>query len=89
MPPRNSGSESEGRAVKETLDALIAEMVDKGILYNEARLEFDRRFIQRVLDRQSGNRSLAAQALGMHRNTLSRKIEELRLNGNGKNQPLR
>lgn len=70
--------------MKEALESLIAEMVDKGILFDEARTEFERRFIKRVLDHSDGNRSHAAQALGMHRNTLSRKLEELHLNGDGK-----
>jgi len=65
--------------VKETLEALVAEMVEKGILFDEARAEFERRFIQRVLDLAHGNRSNAAQTLGMHRNTLSRKMGELHL----------
>jgi len=67
--------------VKEVLEALVAEMVDKGIRFDEARGEFERRFIKRVLDRSKGNRSLAAEALGMHRNTLSRKLEELEIDG--------
>lgn len=70
----------EGPAVKEALEALIADMVEKGILFDEARTEFERRFIRRVLERANGNRSKAAQILGLHRNTLSRKLEEL--NGN-------
>ena len=65
--------------MKETLDALIAEMVDGGILFEEACSEFERRFIQRVLAQTGGNRSHAAQALGIHRNTLSRKMTELRV----------
>lgn len=65
--------------MREALDALIAEMVDKGIRFDEACGEFERRFIKRVLDRAAGNRSHAAKALGIHRNTLSRKLEELQL----------
>ncbi|MGH9416716.1 MAG: helix-turn-helix domain-containing protein [Terriglobales bacterium] len=65
--------------MKEALEALVTEMVDKGIRLDEALGEFERRFIRRVLDRQQGNRCLAAQALGMHRNTLTRKIEQLQL----------
>lgn len=67
--------------MKETLEALVAEMVEKGILFEEARTEFERRFIRQVLERSDGNRTQAAQTLGMHRNTLSRKLEELNLNG--------
>lgn len=65
--------------MREALEALVSEMVDKGIRLDEALGEFERRFIRRVLDRQQGNRCLAAQALGMHRNTLSRKIEQLQI----------
>jgi DNA-binding protein Fis len=32
-----------------------------------------------VLDRSNGNQSRAAQVLGIHRNTLSRKIDEYKL----------
>jgi DNA-binding NtrC family response regulator len=65
--------------VREQLDRLIEEMVDKGILYEDARREFERRFIARVLTRSRGSLSRAASALGMHRNTLSRKVAEYRL----------
>ena len=70
--------------MKEALESLIAEMVDKGILFEEARTEFERRFIQHVLTQEHGNRSLAAQTLGMHRNTLSRKMEQLQMVPDGK-----
>ncbi|MGH9519226.1 MAG: helix-turn-helix domain-containing protein [Terriglobales bacterium] len=63
--------------MKEALEALIADMVDKGILLDEARTEFERRFIRQVLERAHGNRSQAAQILGLHRNTLSRKLDDL------------
>jgi transcriptional regulator with PAS, ATPase and Fis domain len=45
------------------------------------------RFIKRVLERKAGNRSLAAQALGIHRNSLARKIEEFRLNDGNARPP--
>lgn len=63
--------------MKEALEALVHEMVDKGIRLDEALGEFEGRFIRRVMERNRGNRSLAAQALGMHRNTLSRKLEAM------------
>ena len=59
------------------LDALIAEMVDKGITLNEALWEFERRFIRTVLSRCNNKRSKAAQILGIHRNTLGYKIKNL------------
>jgi DNA-binding NtrC family response regulator len=65
--------------VKQQLDSLISEMVEKGILFPEARREFEKRFIARVLQRHSGNLSKAARDLRIHRNTLGKKIEEYKL----------
>ncbi|PYU14603.1 MAG: histidine kinase [Acidobacteria bacterium] len=58
-------------------------MVERGIYFEDAIEEFEKRFIKRVLDRAEGNQSKAAQLLGIHRNTLSRKIEEYKLETNG------
>ena len=57
-------------------------MVDRGILFDEAVVEFEKRFIKRVLDRNNGNQSRTAQDLGIHRNTLSRKIGAYKLSTN-------
>lgn len=65
--------------MREQLEKLIGEMVDKGILFVDAQREFEKRFIVRVLARCDGNLSRAAAALGIHRNTLSRKMAELHL----------
>jgi DNA-binding protein Fis len=54
-------------------------MVDRGILFQEAVNEFEKRFIKRILDRANGNQSRAAKVLGIHRNTLSRKIDSYKL----------
>lgn len=63
--------------MREMLDTLVAELIEKGILLEEACSEFERRFLQRALERARGNRTLAAQTLGIHRNTLSRRLREL------------
>jgi len=65
--------------VKQQLDALIVEMVDKGIRFPDAKREFEKRFIARVVQRHRGNLSRAAQDLRIHRNTLGRKIEEYKI----------
>jgi Fis family transcriptional regulator, factor for inversion stimulation protein len=54
-------------------------MYKSNILYSEAVREFKRRFIATVLQENKGNQCRAARQLGMHRNTLSRTISELRL----------
>jgi transcriptional regulator with PAS, ATPase and Fis domain len=65
--------------VKQQLEALVTEMVEKGILFADAEREFEKRFIARVLQRHRGNLSRAAQDLKIHRNTLGKKIEEYKL----------
>lgn len=68
--------------MKDQLEGLVNQMVERGILFDEAIGEFEKRFIKRVLDRTNGNQSRAAQALGIHRNTLSRKMDEYKLDSN-------
>ena len=69
--------------MKDQLEGLVNQMVERGIYFEEAIEEFEKRFIKSVLDRAEGNQSKAAQLLGMHRNTLSRKIGEYKLDTNG------
>lgn len=65
--------------MKDQLEGLVTQMVERGILFDEAVGEFEKKFIKRVLERTNGNQSKAAQVLGIHRNTLSRKIDEYKL----------
>jgi len=65
--------------VKDQLEALVSQMHKSGILYSEAVREFKKRFILAVLQESHGNQCKAARELGMHRNTLSRTIGELKL----------
>ena len=65
--------------LKEQLERLVDEMVTKGIRYDEAQREFEKKFITQVLQKADGNLGKAADLLGIHRNTLSRKISEYRL----------
>jgi len=75
--------------VKDQLEGLVNQMVERGILFDEAVGEFEMRFIKRVLDRTNGNQSKAAELLGIHRNTLSRKIDEYKLDSNGHRRSVR
>jgi two-component system nitrogen regulation response regulator GlnG len=67
--------------VKEKLESLVSEMIDRRIYMEEALSEFEKRFIQNALHRTGGNQTKAAHVLGMHRNTLNRKIVQYKLNG--------
>ena len=66
-------------ALRDQLERLVDEMVTKGIRYDEAQREFEKKFIMQVLEKADGNLCKAADLLGMHRNTLSRKISEYHL----------
>jgi DNA-binding NtrC family response regulator len=65
--------------LREQLDRLVDEMVTKGIRYDEAQREFEKKFIMQVLVKADGNLGRAADLLGIHRNTLTRKMAEYRL----------
>ena len=65
--------------MRDQLEKLVHEMLDKGILYDEARREFEKMFIARALQRSKGNMGDAADLLGLHRNTVARKMSEYRI----------
>lgn len=65
--------------MKDQLEALVLQMYRSNILYAEGVREFKKRFILTVLEENKGNQCRAARELGMHRNTLSRTINELRI----------
>ena len=65
--------------MNERLERLIEEMVQKGIRFADASREFEQRFISKVVAQCDGNLSKAADTLGIHRNTLSRKMTKLRI----------
>ncbi len=65
--------------MRDRLDQLVTEMVDKGIDFHDAQRVFERQFISRVLQRCDGNLGKAADKLKVHRNTLTRKIQEHRI----------
>jgi len=65
--------------ISERLERLVEEMVDRGVRFDDAVREFEKRFIARVLSRRDGSLTKTADALGMHRNTLSRKMGEYKI----------
>ncbi|HKX32384.1 MAG TPA: helix-turn-helix domain-containing protein [Blastocatellia bacterium] len=62
--------------MKAELDALVDQMITRGILFEEAVKEFEKRFILSVVDRHHNNLCRAASELGIHRNTLSKRLQE-------------
>ena len=56
------------------LEALIDEMLDGRILLAEAVDEFERLYIKKALSRNNQHLSKTAQALGIHRNTIAKRL---------------
>jgi transcriptional regulator with PAS, ATPase and Fis domain len=68
----------EGGTLKARLEAIVEEMVARGILFEDARAEFERHFVRTVLERHNGNMSRAAEELRIHRNTLAKRVEAMK-----------
>jgi DNA-binding NtrC family response regulator len=65
--------------ISDKLEKLVEEMVDKGVQFDDAVSEFEKRFITRVLSACEGSLTKTAGTLGIHRNTLTRKMDEYRI----------
>ncbi|MEK6301031.1 MAG: sigma-54 dependent transcriptional regulator [Acidobacteriota bacterium] len=53
--------------------------VSAEVSFKDAKREFERKYIERILNQSSGNITRAAALLGMHRQSLQHKIKELEL----------
>ena len=53
---------------------MIEEMLNGQIMLNEAMTEFEKLYIQKALERHGEHLSKTADALGIHRNTLSKRV---------------
>ena len=69
--------------MRDELNGLVDQMVARGIRFEDAKQEFERRFISRALARAGGKVGRAAKMIGIHRNTLSRKVSEYKLKRTG------
>ena len=65
--------------ISERLQRLVEEMVERGVHFDDAVHEFEKRFITCVLGRSDGSLTKTAGALGIHRNTLTRKMGEYKI----------
>jgi DNA-binding NtrC family response regulator len=73
--------------MRKQMEALIGEMLDGRILLDEAITEFEKIYIQKALERNSEHLCNTATALGIHRNTLSKRVASY--NGKPKVAPKR
>ena len=60
--------------IRTRMEILIEEMLDGRIMLNEAISEFEKLYIQKALARYGEHLSQTANALGIHRNTLSKRV---------------
>jgi DNA-binding NtrC family response regulator len=60
--------------MREQMQHLVAELVIREIPLEVAIKEFEASFLREAISKNGGNISVTARQLGMHRNTLSRKI---------------
>ena len=65
--------------MRDRLEQLVGEMVAKGIRFDDAQREFEKHFITQVVSHCDGNLGKAARTLGVHRNTLTRKLQDLKI----------
>jgi transcriptional regulator with PAS, ATPase and Fis domain len=56
------------------LETLVEEMLEGQILLEEALSEFEKLYIKKALARNKQHISKAAAAIGIHRNTLSKRV---------------
>ena len=65
--------------MKEAFEHLVDHLIENGFFLEEAVEILEKTLIERAVKRTDGNRSAASKLLGIHRNTLQRKIAEYHL----------
>jgi len=74
--------------MKERFDGLVEHLLGSGFFLEEAVELLEKTLIQRALERTQGNQSAASKMLGIHRNTLQRKIVEYQLAARPRRKPV-
>jgi len=67
--------------MKERFDALIDHLATAGFFLEQAVEILEKGMIERTLRTTNGNQSEASKLLGIHRNTLQRKMVEHKIDG--------
>ena len=69
--------------MKQTFEALVDHLMKGGFFLEEAVEILEKTLIVRTLERTGGNRSAASKELGIHRNTLKKKMRDFELDTPG------
>ncbi len=64
--------------IRPRLEAVIEDMLDGHIMLDEALEEFEKLYIQKAFTRNKKRISHTAEALGIHRNTISKRVNSYR-----------
>jgi DNA-binding NtrC family response regulator len=59
------------------LSEIVAELVGRGLPLRQARRQFERQYLLAALRLHEGSLTRAAELLGVHRNTLRNRLDEL------------
>jgi DNA-binding NtrC family response regulator len=65
--------------MKNEMDGIVQHLLAGGIFLEEAIEVLEQNMISAALERSGGNQSAASKILGIHRNTLQRKIVQYHL----------
>ena len=65
--------------IRPRLEAVIEDMLDGHILLDEALEEFEKLYIEKAYTRNQQHISQTAAALGIHRNTISKRVNSYRV----------
>lgn len=65
--------------MNERFESLIEHLLGNGFFLEEAIELIEKTLIERALERSHGNQTAASKALGIHRNTLQRKMAQYQL----------
>jgi DNA-binding NtrC family response regulator len=67
--------------MKDRFDGLVEHLLDGGLFLQQAIEILEKSMIQRALEGNHGNQCAAAKQLGIHRNTLQRKMVAYEVGG--------
>lgn len=67
--------------MKDQFEELIGHLMEKGFFLEEAVEILEKTMIERALSGTGGNQCAASKMLGIHRNTLQRKMREYDVEG--------
>jgi len=65
--------------IRPRLEAIIEDMLDGRIMLDEAMAEFEKLYIEKAYVRNKEHISQTAAALGIHRNTISKRVNSYRV----------